>query len=123
MTAQDRRLTRRFALEREVYYRVLEPRHSNPLQVGRLIDMSSKGVRFCPVAPIAKGKRLEIQIDWPATLDNKCRLKLIARARVVRSDANSVSAVVEKHEFRTAGRLHTPPPAVNPPAPPVQRSA
>ena len=36
------------------------------------------------------GKRLETSISWPAQLDDKCQLKLVARGRVARLEHGRV---------------------------------
>ena len=49
------------------------------------------------------GKRLELSISWPAQLDNKCNLKLVARGRVTRLEQGRAAVEIQQYEFRTAG--------------------
>ena len=58
---------------------------------------------FCAEDPLAAGKRLELSISWPAQLDGKCGLNLVARGRIVRSEGSQVAIAIEKYEFRTKG--------------------
>ena len=50
------------------------------------------------------GRRIELSINWPAQLDNKCALKLVARGRVVRSQPDCAALEILQHEFRTKGK-------------------
>jgi hypothetical protein len=47
------------------------------------------------------GRRLELSISWPAQLNNKCALKLVARGRVVRFEDGRVAFEIQQYEFRT----------------------
>jgi len=42
-------------------------------------------------------------VSWPAQLDNKCALKLVARGRIVRAEPGKVAIEIQQYEFRTAG--------------------
>jgi hypothetical protein len=42
-------------------------------------------------------------VSWPAQLDNKCPLKLVARGKIIRSEAGTVAIEIQQYEFRTAG--------------------
>jgi hypothetical protein len=44
---------------------------------------------------------MELSISWPAQLDNKCPLKLVARGRVVRFDHGRAAIEIQQYEFRT----------------------
>jgi hypothetical protein len=41
-----------------------------------------------------------VSISWPAQLNNKCALKLVARGRVVRFEDGCVALEIQKYEFR-----------------------
>jgi hypothetical protein len=99
----DRRRRRRFDLECELRYRLLDSRRHIPQQSGKTINMSSKGVLFETTAQLPVGKRVELSISWPATLNEKCRLKMVAVARVIRSSESHAAVALQKHEFRTQG--------------------
>jgi len=47
------------------------------------------------------GRRLELSISWPAQLNNKCALKLMARGRVVRFEEGCAAIEIQQYEFRT----------------------
>jgi hypothetical protein len=65
--------------------------------------MSSNGVLFQTDRPLLPGKRVEMAISWPAQLDNRCALKLVARGRVVRSEGGCAAVEIQQYEFRTLG--------------------
>jgi len=65
--------------------------------------MSSGGVLFETEVPLIPGKRLEMAISWPAQLDNRCALKLVAQGRVVRCEGGRAAVEIQKYEFRTVG--------------------
>jgi len=98
----DRRDTDRFPIERELRYRVLSGKNAE-VGVGKTVNISSTGVLFVSQTPLSPGKRIEVSISWPAQLDGKCNLKLVARGRVVRSKGNLIAFEIDKYEFRTQG--------------------
>ena len=101
--AADRRTGDRFPIAREVRYRVLSSKAGPELGLGKTINIGSRGVLFTASNPLMPGRRLELSISWPAQLDGKCGLKLVARGRVVRCQGTAVAVEVEKYEFRTQG--------------------
>lgn len=100
----DRRRTDRFPIECEMVYRMSGKRLAHEQGKGVTIDMSSGGVRFRTEKPLVPGKRVEMAIRWPAQLDNRCSLKLMARGRVVRSEGDQAAVEIQQYEFRTLGR-------------------
>lgn len=47
---------------------------------------------------------MDIAVSWPVVLENGCRLKLVARGRVVWRSQQFIGVMMERHEFRTQGR-------------------
>lgn len=99
----DRRQSDRFPIEREVRYKVLSKRLGDEAGAGKTLNMSSSGVLFTTDQMLIPGKRLELAISWPAQLNNKCALKLVARGRVVRCDRGQAAVEIQQYEFRTSG--------------------
>ena len=97
----ERRLSDRFPIEREVRYRVLNKRGGDEAGDGRTINMSSSGVLFTTDHMLLPGRRLELSISWPAQLDNKCPLRLVARGRVIRFEPGRTAIEIQQYEFRT----------------------
>ena len=99
----ERRSSDRFPIEREVRYKVLSKRTSQEEGTGKTINISSNGVLFTTDQILLPGKRLELSISWPAQLDNKCQLKLVARGRVARLEQGRAAIEIQQYEFRTQG--------------------
>jgi len=97
----ERRAADRFPIEREVRYKILNRKNADEVGVGKTINMSSNGVLFSTEQYLVPGKRLELSISWPAQLDSKISLKLVARGRVVRSDEKRAAIEIHQYEFRT----------------------
>lgn len=98
----ERRHADRFPIEREVHYRVLNKRGGDEAGDGKTVNMSSAGILFSTEAMLLPGRRLEISVAWPAQLNNKCALKLVARGRVVRFEGGRAAMEIQQYEFRTA---------------------
>jgi c-di-GMP-binding flagellar brake protein YcgR len=105
----DRRHSDRFPIEREVKYRVLNKRSNEETGDGKTINISSSGVLFTVEHMLLPGRRMELAISWPAQLNNKCALKLVARGRVVRFEGGRAAIEIQQYEFRTLSS--NPPPA------------
>jgi PilZ domain-containing protein len=100
--AAERRATRRFAIEQEVLYKILDHRAAVPESgVGKTLDISSGGVLFETQQRLRPGKRVEVSVNWPALLDGGCPLKFVAVGRVVRAEEKRAAMHIEQHEFRT----------------------
>jgi hypothetical protein len=97
----DRRQSDRFPIEREVRYRVLSKRSAEEMGDGKTINISSSGVLFTSQHVLLPGRRLELSISWPAQLNNKCALKLVARGRIVRFEEGRAAMEIQQYEFRT----------------------
>ncbi len=93
-----------FPIVREVRYKVMNSKGAVEIGTGETISISSKGVLFNAQAPLPRGKRIELSINWPAQLDGKCGLRLVARGRIVRCEGTNVALRIDNYEFRTAGR-------------------
>jgi hypothetical protein len=97
----DRRRSDRFAIEREIRYRALNKRGGDEAGEGKTVNMSSSGVLFTAPQILRPGRRIELSINWPAQLNNKCALKLVARGRIVRFDNGVAAMEIQQYEFRT----------------------
>jgi hypothetical protein len=100
---EDRRGADRFPIEREVRYKVISRKSSSEGEsgVGMTVNMSSNGVLFTTDRFLLPGRRLEVSISWPAQLNSKVALKLVARGRVVRSEEGRAAIEIHQYEFRT----------------------
>lgn len=102
-SALDRRASDRFPIEREVRFKMLSKRHGSDTGLGTTLNMSSSGVLFTTDRALLPGKRLEMAISWPAQLDNRMALKLVARGRIVRCESGTAAVEIQQYEFRTIG--------------------
>jgi hypothetical protein len=101
--AGERRSTDRFPIEREMRYKVVSKRSGNEAGAGQTVNFSSGGVLFSTEQMLIPGKKIELAISWPAQLDSKCSLKLLARGRIVRCENAKAAVEIQQYEFRTLG--------------------
>ncbi len=99
----ERRSTDRFPIEREVRYKVVSKRSGNESGAGTTVNFSSGGVLFTTEQMLIPGKKIELAISWPAQLDSRCALKLLARGRIVRCENSRAAVEIQQYEFRTMG--------------------
>lgn len=97
----DRRASDRFPIEREVKYKLLSKKHAEEMGNGKTVNMSSNGVLFTTDQLLVPGRRLELNISWPAQLNASVALKLVARGRVVRYEEGRAAMEIQQYEFRT----------------------
>jgi PilZ domain len=98
---QDRRAGERMDIQQEVQFRTMNRREPGKGGSGKTVNISSSGVLFQTDDTLATGHRIELDIDWPARLNDKCALKLVARGRVVRYQKGLAALEIVQHEFRT----------------------
>jgi hypothetical protein len=63
-------------------------------------DISSGGVFLKTDTPLPVGKHIEVLIDWPALLDQRCPLRLVVLGEVLRSDLAGTAVGITRYEFR-----------------------
>lgn len=97
----ERRNSHRFPIQRDVHVRVLNKRSPVEAGDGKTINISSGGVLFTSDHILMPGRRVELSISWPAQLNEKCALRLVARGRVVRFEGGRAAVEIQKYEFRT----------------------
>jgi hypothetical protein len=100
--ATERRSAVRFPIEQEVRYKIFS-RNSIEVGSGKTVNMSSNGVLFTTQRTLGAGERVEVSVNWPAQLDNRCPLKLVTIGRVVRTNGAVAAIAIERYEFRTQG--------------------
>ena len=97
----DRRHSDRFPIQCEVRYRLMSKRIGEQAGEGNTLNMSSSGVLFTSDHLLLPGRRVELAIRWPAQLNNKVPLQLVARGRVVRFEEGRAAIEIQQYEFRT----------------------
>ena len=100
-TNTERRRSSRFPIEREIRYKTLNQRTELLTGSGKTLNISSSGVLFTSDHDLPVGTRLEVSISWPAQLNEKCLLNLVARGRVTRQNKGQLALQIQQYEFRT----------------------
>lgn len=103
----ERRGADRFPIEQEIRFRAVTRRQPESGGFGRTVNMSSSGILFETEEDLAPGKQLEVSVAWPAQLNNRTPLKLVARGRVVRVDDRRAALEIQHYEFRTKATTPT----------------
>jgi hypothetical protein len=101
----ERRAKRRFVMEREIRYRVLEQDKIVAVGSGKTLNLSSNGAAFVTEDELPLGAFIEVSIAWPALLENRCPLQLIGFGRVLRCSGRTVACTLQQYEFRTLARV------------------
>lgn len=101
----ERRGADRFPIQRDVKYKVLSRRNGDAAGIGQTVNMSSSGILFSTEDELQPGRQVEVSVAWPAQLNNKTPLKLVARGRVVRVEDHKAALEIQHYEFRTQGQL------------------
>ncbi len=99
----DRRTADRFPINTEIRYRVLERQGGAVRQegVGMTLNISRGGVQFTTGEHVPAGRLVQFAVNWPAMLDGKCALQLVATGHVIRSTPEAAVVRIERYEFKT----------------------
>ncbi len=103
-TSTERRRSSRFPIERDVRYKTLNQRTETLAGNGKTLNISSSGVLFTSDHDLPVGTRLELSISWPAQLNDRCLLNLVARGRITRHNQGELALQIQQYEFRTQSR-------------------
>jgi hypothetical protein len=99
----DQRLHRRYPIELDVEFELLNKGRVELAGSARTLNISTGGVLFSTQHSLPAGGLIKLAINWPFLLEGVCRLKLVVRGRIVRSDGQRIAIQTKHHEFRTAG--------------------
>ena len=100
----DRRSKFRFAMERDVRYKLADDGVVVAAGCGQTIDICSGGVAFVTEQPLTPGGFVEVSISWPVKLDETCPMRFIAFGRILRCNGRKTVCSIDKYEFRTSAR-------------------
>jgi hypothetical protein len=92
-----------FPIHQEVRYQCVKGTRICEVGIGKTLGLSSSEVRFTTQQLLKPGQRMRLAIDWPALLDNTCRMKLEICGGIVQSQPGEATVKIERHEFRTRG--------------------
>jgi hypothetical protein len=101
--AYGRRPRRRFPIHEEVRYQCLKGSRIFTVGVGKTLEIGSREVRFTTQEALKRGQKIRLAMDWPAMLDDTCRMTLELYGWILRSDKGEAAAKIERYEFRTRG--------------------
>lgn len=101
--ADGSRTRRRFPIQQDVRYQCVKGSRIILVGVGRTLEISSREVRFTTQQPLKRGQKVRLAMDWPALLDNTCRMKLEISGWVVNCELAEAAVKIERYEFRTRG--------------------
>ena len=104
----NRRTKYRFAMERDVRYKVAEDGVVVAAGSGQTIDMCSGGVAFVTERPLTPGGLVELSISLPVLLDESCPMRFVVFGRILRCNGRKTVCTIDKHEFRTSARTFQP---------------
>lgn len=97
----EKRTNLRFPMQRDCRLRVIAPNRRLPETPGKTLNLSSKGMLLSVDRAVPVGSALEVVVHWPVQISEQCRLKMVARARVLRSTESEAAVEIESYEFRT----------------------
>ena len=108
----DRRVKQRFAINREMRYKMTDDGAVVASGSGETLNIGSGGVAFSTESSFLPGAFVELSISWPVLLDDICPMRLIVFGRILRSGGRKTVCSVDKYEFRTQSRTLQTMPAV-----------
>ncbi len=98
----ERRLSRRFPMERQIQFKSRRGR-SALIGSGTTVNMSRRGVLFTADQSLPEGEPVTLEVGWPVLLNAAVPLKLVTRGRVVWCENSHTAVRFDKWEFRTQG--------------------
>ena len=99
-TQVERRSAERYAIQRDVRWRLKSKRTREAPAAGRTVNISSSGVLFATSALAVPGIVVEVAISWPVPMDGDGELQLIARGRLTRCSEGLAAVHFQQREFR-----------------------
>ena len=64
------------------------------------LDISSGGVFLKTDKVLPVGKAIQVLIDWPALLEQRCPLRLVITGKILRSDQAGTAIGIVRYDFR-----------------------
>ena len=96
----ERRLQRRYPIELDLEFKVIEHGEVVAIGEGKTENLSSGGLLFRPDQPAAPGKHVEVAIRWPAVLGDAPFVTLYVSGRMMRNDENGIAMRARRYEFQ-----------------------
>ena len=68
---------------------------------GQTVSIGSKSIVFIAEQPLMAGLTADLNLEWPALLDDTVRLQVHIRGKIDKTDENKTFLQIMGHEFRT----------------------
>jgi len=91
----------RFPIQQDVRYQCVKGSRTFAVGLGKTLEISSREVRFTTQELLKQGQKMRLAMNWPAMLDNTCRMKLEIFGWIIRSEPGEAAVKIERYEFRT----------------------
>ena len=91
----ERRRHQRFPISAPSRYRVNGVRGH-----AMTVDISSGGVFLKTETILPVGAHIDVWIDWPALLDQRCPLRLVITGAILRSGREGMAVEIKRYSFR-----------------------
>jgi c-di-GMP-binding flagellar brake protein YcgR len=95
----ERRRAVRYSIERDLKWKWQGKRTRQAPEHGCTLNISSGGVLYTTGFSLPIGKQVEVSINWPVAPESAGALQLLAKGRVVRSDAGCTAVEFRQREF------------------------
>jgi len=99
----DRRMQRRYPLELDLEFRIMNGDKVVSTGTGRTGNISSGGVLFHAAEHVLNGRGVELSVRWPAVLGNAPFLELKIVGRMIRNDAHGIAIRMNRYYFEKLG--------------------
>jgi hypothetical protein len=93
-------MAQRYLLDLDLTYSVLFRGKTVDSGSGRTVDWSSAGLRFIGERPIGLGRKLELAVRWPLTIDDGAPIKVVISGKTVRIKERVTVVRIDGYEFR-----------------------
>lgn len=72
------------------------------------VNISSGGVLLATKEILPVGRAVQVWIDWPALLDDRCPLRLVITGRILRSTHRGTVVAITRYSFRLRPKREAP---------------
>jgi len=99
----DRRLQRRYPLELDLEFRIVDGDRVLSTGAGKTENISSGGVLFRAAEGVPNGPHVKLAVRWPAVPGNAPSLELCIFGHLVRNDTQGTALRMNRYHFERLG--------------------
>jgi hypothetical protein len=103
----ERRAQRRYVIELDLEYRIIEHGTVVAAGWGKTGNMSSQGLLFHCADSVEKGPAVELTVRWPPLGGEEHFVALCIFGRILRSDSQGIAVRVSRYCFQKLDALKT----------------